>query len=218
MTQNKPRQKSGYQPFTSAEKLVPSLLLAIAIPFTLFFFGPFEAYCNNIDEFGFAFGDFGWLSFAVAFLIGVIVFFVLWNLPGKIFDVTFGVLFSIALMLYLQGNFLNLGLNAVEGDGVGISTYTTTALVVNLIVWIAVLAAVVTAMLLIRKQREIVRLVATVALVVVVGIQVMMFVLLSLTTDVFTPLTERGMTDDAGEVTDSAAMPGVLTNANINTA
>lgn len=215
MTQSAPCQKASYTPFSSSEKLIPSLLLAIALPFTLFFFGPFEAYCNNIDEFGFAFGDFGWLSFGVAFLVGVILFFVLWNLPGRVFDVTYGVLFSLALMLYLQGNYLNLGLNAVEGDGVGVATFSTGALVVNLIVWLLVVALSVTAMLLLHKKRDIVRLISIVALVVVVGIQLMMFVVLSLTTDVFVPLNERGMTDDSGEVTDAGTMPGILTNAGL---
>lgn len=218
MTQTIPSQKNAYQPFTSGEKLVPSLLLAIALPFTLLFFGPFEAYCKNIEEFGFTFGDFGLLSFAVAFLIGVILFFILWNLPGRVFDVTYGVLFAVALMLYLQGNYLNLGLNAVEGDGVGNATYTTTALVINLIVWLLVIGGAVTAVLLVRKYREILRLVTIIGLVMVVGIQVMMFGILSLTTEVFTPLNERGMTDDSGEVTASGTMPGILTNTGLTEA
>ena len=211
------KKTAHYQPFTSAEKLAPSLLLAIALPFTVLFFGPFEAYCKNIEEFGFAFGDFGWLSFAAALLCGAVLFFVLWKLPGKVFDITYAVLFAVALMLYLQGNYLNLGLNAVEGDGVGNATYTAAALVINLIVWLAVIAGAVLLMVFIRRQREIMRLVSIIALVVVVGIQVMMFALLSLTTEVFTPLTKRGMTDDSGDVASSAAMPGILTNAGMTT-
>lgn len=210
---NVKKKQVRYQPFTSAEKLVPSLLLAIALPFTIFFFGPFEAYCNNIEEFGFAFGDFGWLSFAIALLCGVILFFLLWNLPGRVFDITYAVLFAIAVMLYLQGNYLNLDLNAVTGDGVGNATFSTTALVINLVIWLAVVAGAILAMIYIRRQRDIMRLVSIIALVVVVGIQVMMFALLSLTTEVFSPMTDRGMTDDSGKVTESAAMPGILTNA-----
>ncbi len=212
---NNEKKQVRYQPFTSTEKLAPSLLLAIALPFTLFFFGPFEAYSNNIEEFGFAFGDFGWISFAVALLCSVILFFLMWNLPGRVFDIIYAVLFAVAVMLYLQGNYLNLGLNAVVGDGVGNATYTATATVINLIVWLAVIAGAVLAMIYIRRNRDIMRLVSIIALVVVVGIQVMMFALLSFTTEVFVSLDKRGMTDESGNVTESAVMPGILTNAGI---
>lgn len=211
MTTKQNAGKTPYAPYSAKERLVPSILLSLAIPFTLFFFGPFEAYCKNIEEFGFAFGDIGWLSLAVALLVGVILFVLLYNLSGRVFDTVYAALAAIALMLYLQGNYLNLGLNAVQGDGVGVSTYTTAALVINLIVWLLVIGGVITAFVMIRKYREILRLASIVALVVVIGIQVMMFALLSLTTDVFVPMNERNKTDtDDGSATEEA-MPGLLT-------
>lgn len=213
MTKTTKRQVR-YQPFTRAEKLAPSLLLAIAIPFTLFFFGPFEVYANNIGELGFAFGDFGWLSFAAALLCGTILFFVLWNLSGRAFDITYAVLFGIAVMFYLQHNFLGFGVNAVAGDGVGKSTNTPFEVILDSVIWLVVIAGAVLAMIYIRRHRDTMRLISIVALVVVVGIQVMIFLLFSLTTEVFIPLNERGESDGAS-AGEASSMPGILTNAGI---
>lgn len=211
VSENK-KAKIPYRGFTRKERLVPSILLSLAIPFTIFFFGPFEAICKNSEMLDFTFTDLLVPSFFISLLAAVALFLIVWNLSGRVFDIVYSILFGVGFMLYLQGNYLNLGLNAVEGDGVGVSSYSGTASVINLIIWIAVLSAVLVCMLLIRKQREILRLAMIVAMVAVVGVQVMMFTLLSFTTNAWTPLNQRY--DDATAEADEY-LPSILTNANL---
>jgi len=210
------KAKTPYRGFTRSERLVPSILLSLAIPFTIFFFGPFEAICKNSEMLDFTFMDLFIPSFFISLAVAAALFLIVWNLSGRVFDIVYTILFGIGFMLYLQGNYLNLGLNAVEGDGVGVSSYGGTAMIINLIIWIAVIAAALVSVLLIRKKREIVRLAMIVAMVAVVGVQVMMFTLLSFTTDAWTPLNQRY--DNTSADTPSAAdeyLPSILTNANL---
>lgn len=208
------KAKTPYCGFTRSERLVPSILLSLAIPFTIFFFGPFEAICKNSDMLDFTFMDLIGPSFLISIAVSAALFLIVWNLSGRVFDIVYTVLFGIGFMLYLQGNYLNLGLNAVEGDGVGVSSYSGTASTINLIIWIVVLVGALVSVILIRKQREFVRLAMIVAMVAVVGVQVMMFALLSFTTDAWTPLNQRY--DDSNSVsTSDDYLPSILTNANL---
>lgn len=208
------KAKLPYRGFTRSERLVPSILLSLAIPFTIFFFGPFEAICKNSEMLDFTFMDLFIPSFFISLAVAAALFLIVWNLSGRVFDIVYTILFGIGFMLYLQGNYLNLGLNAVEGDGVGVSSYGGTAMIINLIIWIAVIAAALVSVLLIRKRREVVRLAMIVAMVAVVGVQVMMFTLLSFTTNAWTPLNQRydssSGTSEAGDY-----LPSILTNANL---
>ena len=210
----KKKAKLPYRGFTRKERLVPSILLSLAIPFTLFFFGPFEAICKNSEMLDFTFMDLFVPSFFISLAAAVALFLIVWNLSGRVFDIVYTILFGIGFMLYLQGNYLNLGLNAVEGDGVGVSSYGGTAMIINLIIWIAVIAAALVSVILIRKNREVVRLAMIVAMVAVVGVQVMMFTLLSFTTNAWTPLNQRyDSSSEASEASDY--LPSILTNANL---
>ncbi len=208
------KAKVPYRGFTRSERLVPSILLSLAIPFTIFFFGPFEAICKNSEMLDFTFMDLFVPSFFISLAVAAALFLIVWNLSGRVFDIVYAILFGIGFMLYLQGNYLNLGLNAVEGDGVGVSSYGGTAMIINLIIWIAVIAAALVSIILIRKRREVVRLAMIVAMVAVVGVQVMMFALLSFTSDAWTPLNQRyDSSSEASEAGDY--LPSILTNANL---
>lgn len=207
------KTKTPYRGFTRSERLVPSILLSLAIPFTIFFFGPFEAICKNSEMLDFTFMDLLAPSFFISLAVAFALFLVVWNLSGRVFDIVYTLLFGVGFMLYLQGNYLNLGLNAVEGDGVGVSSYGGTASMINLIIWIVVLSAVMVSVLLVRKKREVLRLAMIVVMVAVVGVQVMMFTLLSFTTDAWTPLNQRY--DDAELSETSDYLPSILTNANL---
>ena len=209
------KPKTPYRGFTRGERLVPSILLSLAIPFTIFFFGPFEAICKNSEMLDFTFMDLLAPSFFISLLVAACLFLIVWNLSGRVFDIVYGILFGIGFLLYLQGNYLNLGLNAVEGDGVGVSSYGNTSTIINLVIWFSVLTAILVAMLLVRKKREIMRLVMIVAMVAVVGVQVMMFTLLSFTTDAWTPLNQRYENTAADAVESDEYLPSILTNANL---
>ena len=50
--------KKTKREYSLKNKLCTALLLSLAAPLTVCFFGPFETYCGNISEFTFALGDF----------------------------------------------------------------------------------------------------------------------------------------------------------------
>ena len=47
--QNTAQKKPAYKGFTTKEKLLPVIMLALIAPFMVCFFGPFEIFGNNID-------------------------------------------------------------------------------------------------------------------------------------------------------------------------
>lgn len=179
-----PVKKKPYNGYTVKEKWLVSLLLSLFAPLTLCFFGPFEIYGNNMDEFKFVLWDFWILCGLVALAGAAVLFGLLMLLRGRAFDVCFGLIFGLSFMLFIQGNYLSLGSGALAGDGVG-ETISMTQNVINLVIWIVVVAACIVAMLLLHKFKEILRLAATVAVVALVGMTVISFAVISLTTDVY---------------------------------
>ncbi|MBQ3507760.1 MAG: hypothetical protein IJA91_04345, partial [Clostridia bacterium] len=179
-----PVKKKPYNGYTVKEKWLVSLLLSLFAPLTLCCFGPFEIYGNNMDEFKFVLWDFWILCGLVALAGAAVLFGLLMLLRGRAFDVCFGLIFGLSFMLFIQGNYLSLGSGALAGDGVG-ETISMTQNVINLVIWIVVVAACIVAMLLLHKFKEILRLAATVAVVALVGMTVISFAVISLTTDVY---------------------------------
>ncbi len=179
------KTKRSYKGYTLKEKWLPSLLLALFAPLTVCFFGPFEIYGNNMSEFKFLLWDFWLLCGAIALASAVVIFGLLMLLRGRAYDVCFGLFFGLSLMLFLQGNYLSLGAGALSGDGVG-DLLTTGKIVVNSIIWLIVIAGCVVAMLLLTKKfKDLLRLIATVALIALIGMTVISFAVISMTTDVY---------------------------------
>ena len=177
-------KKPPYKGYTVKEKWFPCLLLSLFAPLTLCFFGPFEIYANNMAEFKFVLWDFWVLCGVIAVAAAGVLFGLLMLLRGRAFDVVFGIILGLSLMCFIQGNYLSLGADSLEGDGVG-EGISILEIVINLLVWILVLAASVVAMLLLNRYRDTVRLIATVAVVALVGMTVISFAVISLTTDVY---------------------------------
>ena len=179
-----PKVKHPYRGYTMKEKWLVSLLLALFAPLAICFFGPFEIYGNNMGEFKFVLWDFWLWCGLIALGIAAAIFGLLMLLRGRAYDVCFGLIFGLSLMFFLQGNYLSLGAGALEGDGVG-ETLSTTKIVVNLVIWILVVAGCVVAMLLLNRFRDTVRLAATVGVIALVGMTVISFAVVSLSTDVY---------------------------------
>lgn len=196
-TESKPsKAKRPYKGYTVKEKWLPSLLLALFAPLTICFFGPFEIYGNNMSEFKFVLWDFWFLCGVLALAGAAVLFGLLMLVRGRAFDVCFGLIFGLSLMFFVQGNYLSLGVDSLAGDGVG-ETISVAEIVINLIIWLLVVAGCVVAMLLLNRFRDVVRLVSTVAVIALVGMTVISFIVISLSTDVYA--TEK--TGYQGDVT-----------------
>ena len=179
------QKKPAYKGFTTKEKILPVIMLSLIAPFMVCFFGPFEIFGNNIDQFKFALGDFWLLCIVIAAAIAAVVGVVLMLLRGRAFDAAYGLVFSISFMLFLQGNFLSMGMTSLEGDGAAEGGLGFGKIFVNTAIWLLIVGGSIAVMLLLDKYRDTVRLISIVALVAVLGSSLISFVTLSLTTDVY---------------------------------
>ena len=203
------REKHIYKGYTLREKWFVSLLLALFAPFSLCVFGPFEIYANNMSEFKFLLWDFWSLCAIIAVAAFALIFGTLMLLRGRAFDICFGLILGLSLMLFIQGNYLSLGAGSLAGDGLD-GAISTAKTVINLVVWIVVVAACVVAMLLLNRFRDTVRLVATVAVVALVGMTLISFAVISLSTDAYA-------TEKNGYQGDTSIDNEVLTVKNLDT-
>ncbi len=179
------QKKPAYKGFTTKEKILPVIMLSLIAPFMVCFFGPFEIFGNNIDQFKFALGDFWLLCILIALGIAAAVCTVLMLLRGRAFYVAYGLVFGVSFMLFLQGNFLSMGLTSLEGDGAAESALGFGKILLNTIIWLLIVGGSVAVMLLLDKYRDTVRLISIVVLVAVLGSSLISFATLSLTTDVY---------------------------------
>lgn len=177
-------------------RILPSILVSVAIPFVLGIVAPFEIYCGNIDEFRFSLGDFMPMCILLSVACATVLFAILWFIPKKIFGAVLAVLTAIAFMFFVQGTFLNQGIDSLKGDDVGAGDADPSTVTVNTVVWCVIIVAAVTAAIIAEKKKktDLIKIGCIILCVTVLGTQLVSFLTLSLTTeDVFLPLNERGI-------------------------
>ena len=198
-SENKQAPSKKHTGFSLRQRLLPVLLVSFAISLTLFLFGPFEIYGTNADQFGFSLTDF--LGWSLLYTVGAagIITAILLPLRGKVFDVALAVFFWLALMLMVQGNYLNFGISSLTGDGMGSDGFALPKMIINCAIWLIVGIGCVLAVLLIRPaQRDLIRTVCTIAMITVIGMQAITFGVTSMTSDVWTA-KEYAVTDEESE-------------------
>ena len=151
-------------------RLPLALLCAAALSFTLFLFTPMDIYAGNRTEFLFSFTDMGGWLLTLA-LVGTMLFGALIALtPRRVSAVIAAVVFWLGVMGYAQGMFLNIGLKSLLGDG-GAGDTPLWLYILDTALWVAAgVAAVLGALNMERKSW--IRTAAGIALVVVLGMQV----------------------------------------------
>lgn len=207
------KKKSAYSGFTFKEKLLPSILLSLVAPFTVCFVAPFEIYGGNTAEFKFVLFDFVGICLLIALGIAAVLCGILLACRGRAFDVVFGLIFGISLMLFLQSNYLSLGQTSLVGDGT-IPPTPIGQLVLNSAIWITVIAACVLVMLLLNKYKDTVRLVATMVLVLMLFMSFVSFLTVSLTTDVYAPDKSQISSTETGNKTETESNGESSTESN----
>ena len=125
------------------KRVLPAILVSLIIPFLLCVSVPFEIYCNNSSEFVFRAIDF--LPYCIMFMLGIASFFVslLLLLPNVAYKVVLYFLMGLGFMLFLQGTYLNGNLS-LTGDNMAGSEITTAKIVINIIIWLVVMASFIT--------------------------------------------------------------------------
>ena len=106
---------------------------ALVFSLTLFFIAPVQIYLNNIDEFWFRLDLFGWQTLLVATGVFIVLFLFGIVTRGKILDLYVSVLIGLTLVVYLQGNFLNISYGRMSGEKIAWEKYGTYAIFNTLI-------------------------------------------------------------------------------------
>ena len=116
-----------------------TLFLAVLFPVYMFFLhAPFEMYLTNTDSFWFKLSDFGWSIVAMFGLVFGILLLIGFFLPKKLRDIYSVIGFAGGLLVYIQGNFLNIDLGSINGSEVIWSDYTA-KFIINIIIWITII-------------------------------------------------------------------------------
>ncbi len=115
--------------------------IAIFIWFTIGIYAPFELYWGNQNEMWFDLSMFWWIPL----LVGTICI-TLTILLGLLFKNSFqslyqALLFAAGIGIYLQGNFLNLKINVLNGAAIQWSEYRI-HIFVDMLIWVFILVAV----------------------------------------------------------------------------
>ena len=113
------------------------LLVSLLFSFTFCVFAPLELYFSNAGEFWFSLLDIAG-GVALTFIaVWAALFGLCLLLRGKARVVGCAVLFGLAVMLYLQGNFLNPSYGVLNGEAIDWAAYTGYA-VWNTALWVLV--------------------------------------------------------------------------------
>ena len=128
------------------KRILPALLSAFALSFTLFFFGPLDLTyisrtyicCTILDLAPFC-CVFWLITFAVLFFPAALI-------GGKIHSFLVSAYCGLAIGFYIQGNYLNIDLGVLDGDTVTWQNYGDNALM-NYAVWFLILLIPFTRML-----------------------------------------------------------------------
>ncbi|MBS5724551.1 MAG: sulfatase-like hydrolase/transferase [Clostridiales bacterium] len=115
-------------------RLLIALLVSFSFAYTLTVFGPFELYLPNMSYYTFSFMELVLPMILVGIGTTAVLTLILMLLRGKFFTWGASAVFSTTVCAYIQGNFLNLDLGALDGTAIAWETFTM-AMLVNCIVW-----------------------------------------------------------------------------------
>ena len=173
--------------FSFKSRMISSVLGGLSIALTLFV-GVFELCVGNAEELEFALVDVLGRVLLWVLLVLVLGVALLLPLKGKAFDVGVAVVAWLALMCFLQGNFLNIGVSSLAADGMGMKVHPVWE-VGNGVLWLAVLVAVLWGVLRVKSDsgKEWLRMGLMFVFVLVIGVQTVGLVTTSLTSNAFSP-------------------------------
>lgn len=117
-------------------------VIALFMGFTACIYAPFEIYLLNKNELWFHLSLFWWIPIivgSIAIIMAILFGLILKNSVNVLYR---AFLFAVALGVYLQGNFLNLKIGVLNGSAIQWSEYRT-HIIVNMLIWIAILVMVI---------------------------------------------------------------------------
>lgn len=169
--------------FTSERlgRILPIVLVALGVSLMLFIVAPYEIYSTNKTEFKFVFADFALFSALYALALFTLIGLVLFLLPRKVYLVFYAMTVAFFLLLFLQTNFLNAGVNSLAADGTGELPVSTFMKVLNTVIWIGVVVGLGLFAGLFKKK-ELTKTICLILSVALLATQLMNFVSTALAT------------------------------------
>lgn len=148
-----------------------SLLISVLLPLSLLISVPFEIFVVNAKEYVFVLSDFFPTLVGFFFLATFVIFAALFFLPKKAFRIVAALIIALSLMCFLQGNYLNGGLNTIGGDNLEGESFSSTTAAINICIWIVV---VVVALVLacLRDKKKIISYIGLVLALIVLLTQI----------------------------------------------
>lgn len=156
--------------FNIKKRIIPVILVSVLMPMILFVAIPFEMYANNMDELLFSLSSFYPLCILFGFLLAAGTALLLIFLPEKIYRVGYAVVLAASFLFFLQGTFLNFGMNSLGGDNQGSGDPGIGLKILDAIIWIVVLGVAV-ALSLIKDKKGIFAIIAVILALVVFSTQ-----------------------------------------------
>jgi hypothetical protein len=115
-------------------RIVPALILSLAMAFTVAFFVPVEIYVRNSRDFVIGFGSAALPMLLLAVLSAAVIFAVLYLLPETLYRVFSCLGLGLLLASYVQMLFFNGDMKALTGDEAGYGDVTVSH-VINAVIW-----------------------------------------------------------------------------------
>ncbi|MBQ8696833.1 MAG: sulfatase-like hydrolase/transferase, partial [Clostridia bacterium] len=131
-------------------RAILSALCAFAFAFTFLFFGPLEIYVQNQQYLTFSFTALLKAMSFMGIVVFLVIFLILFLLRGKIFNYALSLTFGITLCGYLQRNILNIDHGSLDGTAIAWNTMAV-PMVLNLLIWLVIIAVVLTLLFFSRK-------------------------------------------------------------------
>lgn len=173
------------------KRILPTILVAFLIPLILCLSIPFEMFSKNINELLFSVHDIMPMLILIALSITAVIFLILLFLPEKIYKILCYIIIAFSLMLFIQGTYLNGSVNSLAGDNLSASAPTMFSKILNLSIWIIVVAGFVVLAIL-KDKKGIIATIKTVIIVAIIATQVITPISCMLTNDqLFLNIDER---------------------------
>lgn len=167
MESDKESTEAEPKKWKNRKRILPAILVSISIPLILCVALPFEIYSNNIWEFLFDIWDFLPLCIAIGVLVTAVILCVLLFVPERLYKIYSLIVLVFALLLFLQGNYLNAGLNSLAGDNLGNGSTSVASKIINLIIWLVLIGGAV-GVSFIKDKKGIIGIVSIVLSVVII--------------------------------------------------
>lgn len=150
------------------KRLAITILASFALPFILCVATPVAVFSNNINEFLFSWNEFLPMCLLFTVILAGMLFSIIFFLPERAYRICLHIVIAFAFLFFVQSTYLN-GSMSLSGDNMG-GTPSLASRIINLIIWVLIMAAFVVLANL-KDKKKYIKTVSLILCVVVVFTQ-----------------------------------------------